>query len=83
MIRGYGIDTYILVRPLTRDPQPEFGWRVAKLTSLVYERSNESFASNQVIGETCVAVHHLYGVSRDDARSALLMLLQNPGWCVR
>ena len=79
MIRRCGIDTSVLVRLLTRDPRPEYERCVAKLASLVDERSYEFFASNQVIGETYIAVQHHYGVSRDDARSALLMLLEDSG----
>ena len=79
MIRRYGIDTSILVRLLTKDPRPEYERCIAKLASLVNERSYELFASNQVIGEAYIAVQHHYDVSGDDARSALLVLLQNSG----
>ena len=34
-------------------------------------------ASNQVLGEACIAVQHHYGVSRADARSGLLDVLQS------
>ena len=76
MTRRYGIDTSILVRLVTGHPADDFDDCVSKLRSLVDE-GNEIFASNQVIGEAYVAVQHHYGISRDDARSALLDVLRS------
>ena len=71
MTRRFGIDTSILVRLLTRDPEADFDDCVTKLRALI-EQGGEVFASNQVIGETYVAVQHHYGVSKADARASLL-----------
>ena len=79
MTRRFGIDTSVLVRLLTQDPQDEYERCVTSLTALVEGHDCEMFASNQVIGEAYIAVQHHYGVSREDARSALLRLLGNSG----
>ena len=71
MIRRYGIDTSVLVRLITRDPESEFDRCVGELRALV-EQDSEVFASNQVVGEAYVAVRHHYGVSGADVRSALI-----------
>ena len=70
MTRRFGIDTTVLVRLLTRHPEAEFEHCVSKLHEMV-DQGAEVFASNQVIGETYVAVQHHYGVSRADARASL------------
>ena len=70
MTRRFGIDTSVLVRLLTRHPEAEFEHCVSKLHEVV-DLGAEVFASNQVIGETYVAVQHHYGVSRADARASL------------
>ena len=74
MIRRFGIDTSILVRLITRHPEPDFD-RCVRSLRVVIEDDGEVLASNQVIGETYVAVQHHYGVSRADARTALLDVL--------
>ena len=71
MIRRYGIDTFVLVRLITKHPESEFDRCVGELRALVEEHDSEIFASNQVVGEAYVAVRHHYGVSGADARSAL------------
>ena len=76
MTRRFGIDTSVLVRLITRDPEDEFARCVEALRILVEDQGDEVFASNQVIGEAYVAVQHHYGVSRDDARSSLLDALR-------
>lgn len=70
----YGIDTSILVRLLTGDPEEGFNSVVRALTSLIDDGS-EVFASNQVIGEAYIALQHHYGVSKADARLALATVL--------
>ena len=75
MIRRFGIDTSVLVRLLTGEPGADFAHCVRALRALIEEEEAEVLASNQVIGEAYVAVQHHYGVSRDDARSALLDVL--------
>jgi predicted nucleic acid-binding protein len=77
MAQRYGIDTSILVRLLTRDPEKDFEYCISKLTGLVDAGDGEIFVSNQVIGEAYVAVQHHYGVTKTDARSALLDVLQS------
>ncbi len=76
MTRRYGIDTSVLVRLLTRQPPQDFSYCLSRLRELV-ENGSEIFASNQVIGETYVAVQYHYGVSREDARTALLRTLRS------
>ncbi len=70
MTRRFGIDTSVLVRLLTKHPEADFEYCVSKLHDLLDE-GDEIFASNQVIGETYVAVQHHYGVSKADARASL------------
>jgi predicted nucleic acid-binding protein len=76
MTARYGIDTSILVRLLTGDPAAGFASTVRALTALVDDDA-EIVASNQVIGEAYVAVQHHYGVTKADARAALLSVLQS------
>jgi len=77
MTRRFGIDTSILVRLLTGDPEDGFAHCVAKLTALIEEEGAEIFASNQVIGEAYVAVQHHYGVPKSDARTGLAKVLSS------
>ena len=72
MTRRFGIDTSVLVRLLTGEPEADFALCVRKLRSLIEEDGAEILVSNQVIGEAYIAVQHHYGVSRDDARAGLL-----------
>ncbi|MBZ0248229.1 MAG: hypothetical protein K8F93_01110 [Burkholderiales bacterium] len=71
MAERFGIDTSILVRLVTRDPESEFDDCVRKLSRLVERDGAQLLASNQVIGETYVALQHHYGVAKADARHAL------------
>lgn len=77
MTRRYGIDTSILVRLMTRDPEDEFLRCIEALRVLIEAQGDEIFASNQVVGEAYVTVQHHYGVSRDDARISLLDVLRS------
>ena len=77
MIRRYGIDTSVLVRLLTGDPEKDFQYCVSRLRTLIDEQGGEIFASNQVVGEAYVAVRHHYGVSKAAARAALLDVLRS------
>ncbi len=74
MTRRFGIDTSILVRLLTGHPESDFESSVSRLRDLL-EKGCEIFASNQVIGEVYVAVQHHYGVSKVEARAAMLGVL--------
>ena len=76
MTRRYGIDTSVLVRLLTGTPPDAYSRCVERLLALVGSGA-EIFASNQVIGETFVAVQHHYGVSAADARSELSKALRS------
>jgi len=73
----FGIDTSILVRLVTGDPEREFDECVRRLSVLVETHDAEVFASNQVIGETYVALQHHYGVAKADARAALASVLKS------
>lgn len=73
----FGIDTSILVRLVTGDPEREFDECVRRLSVLVDRQDAEVFASNQVIGETYVALQHHYGVAKADARAALASVLRS------
>jgi predicted nucleic acid-binding protein len=77
MTARYGIDTSILVRLATGDPEDGFEQCVRKLTVLIERDDAEVFASNQVIGEAYVALRHHYGVSKSDARAALASVLRS------
>jgi predicted nucleic acid-binding protein len=77
MSQRFGIDTTILVRLATGDPEREFERCVSRLTRLVEQDEAEAFASNQVIGEAYMALQHHYGVSKPDARAALASVLRS------
>lgn len=77
MAARFGIDTPILVRLTTGDPEDGFEYCVRKLTALIERDDAEVFASNQVIGEAYVALQHHYGVSKSDARAALASVLRS------
>lgn len=73
----YGIDTSVLVRLITGDPEEAFERCVNELRILVEDEGGEIFASDQVVGEASIAVQHHYGVSNADARASLLDALQS------
>jgi predicted nucleic acid-binding protein len=77
MTARFGIDTSILVRLATGDPEDGFEHCVRKLSALVERDDAEVFASNQVIGEAYIALQHHYGVSKRDARAALASVLKS------
>ncbi len=77
MTQRFGIDTSILVRLLTGDPEDDFSHCVRRLTALVEDQGAEVFASNQVIGEAYIAVQHHYGVTKADARTGLAEVLRS------
>ena len=77
MTARFGIDTSILVRLATGDPEDGFEYCVRKLTALIERDDAEVFASNQVIGEAYIALQHHYGVSKSEARSALASVLSS------
>ena len=71
MTRRFGIDTSILVRLLTRDPEETFARCVNALRILIEKEGAGIVASNQVIGEAYIALQHHYGLSKADARATL------------
>ena len=76
MTGRFGIDTSVLVRLTTREPEAEFLWCVEELRALL-EGGAEIVASNQVIGEAYVAVQHHYRVTKAAARATLLDVLES------
>ena len=75
MALPYGIDTSILVRLVTREPQADFERSVSRLSALVEDQGCEIFASNEVVGEAYAALMHHYGISSVNARATLLDVL--------
>ena len=75
MTQPFGIDTSVLVRLTTREPEKDFEHCVEELRALIEDQGSEIFASNQVIGEAYVAIQHHYGVSDSDTRASLIDLL--------
>lgn len=76
MKKRYGIDTSILMRLMTGDPAKDFARTVKSLEALLEQKPGaDILASNQVIGEAYIAVRHHYGISKADARAALLSVL--------
>ena len=76
MTGRFGIDTSVLVRLTTREPEAEFLRCVEELRALL-EGGAEIVASNQVIGEAYVAVQHHYRVTKAAARATLLDVLES------
>ena len=77
MTQRYGIDTSVLVRLVTREPEADFEDCVNKLRVLVEEQRCEVFASNQVVGEAYIAIRHHYGKSSAEARATLADVLRS------
>ena len=75
MTQPFGIDTSVLVRLTTREPERDFRHCVEELRVLVEDQGREVFASNQVIGEAYVSIQHHYRVSDADARATLIDVL--------
>ena len=71
MTSRLGIDTSVLVRLTSKDPERDFRHCVEALRVLVEDQGSEIFASNQVVGEAYIVLQHHYGVSDTDARGAL------------
>jgi predicted nucleic acid-binding protein len=77
MTLRFGIDTSILIRLATGDPEKLFRRCVTALTELIEKQDAEIYASNQVIGEASVALQHHYGISKSDSRAGLADVLQS------
>ena len=77
MTRRFGIDTSVLVRLLTGEPEADFARCVPMLSALIEDEGAEILASSQIIGEAYIAVQHHYGVSQANARAGLLDVLRS------
>ncbi len=77
MTLRFGIDTSILIRLATGDPEELFLQCVESLREFVENQDAEISASNQVIGEAYIALQHHYGVSKSDSRAGLATVLQS------
>ena len=76
MIRRYGIDTSIFVRLVTGQPKDAYEYCLKTLHHLIDTEGAEVYVSNQVIGETYVAVQHHYGVPKSRAKASIVSALQ-------
>lgn len=76
MTRRYGIDTSILVRIVTGQPNDQYQYCLIALRHLADVEGDEIYVSNQVIGETYVAVQHHYGVPKSRASASIVSALQ-------
>ena len=77
MSRRYGIDCSVLVRLATGDPEEEYERCLGRLESMVLDDGAEIFVSNQVLGESYIALQHHYGVTKVQARAALISVLRS------
>lgn len=75
MTRRFGIDTSLLVRLATGEPEAEFARIVRLLTRWVEVEHHSLVAAPMVIGEAYIALQHHYGVSKAEARRALRSVL--------
>lgn len=74
----YGIDTSIFVRLLTGDPEREYQRILRLLLGLIDDDpATEILVSNQVVGESYVALQHHYGVTKPEARTAMLSVFDS------
>lgn len=81
MSHRYGIDTSVFVRLLSGDPEAEYEKTVARFEKrLEAEPQAEFFVSNQVIGEAYIALQHHYGITKADAKAAMVSVLTS-GLC--
>ncbi len=76
MTPPYGIDTSVLMRLLSEQPEDLYLYCRSQLLTLA-EQGAEVVASNQVIGEAYVALQHSYGVDKNAARIALYRTLRS------
>ena len=75
MTPRYGIDTSVLVRLATGDPEADFQRCVDELRIRVEGQGSEVLALNQVIGEAHISLQHYYRISDAEARAALVDVL--------
>ena len=60
MTQRLGINTSVLVRLTTKEPEQDFRRCVEGLRFLVEDQGCEIFATNQVIGEAYITIQHHY-----------------------
>ena len=77
MTPNLGIDTSVLVRIASKQPEGEFRRCAEQIRILVDGQGREILASNQVIGEAYIALQHYYEISAPEARAALIEALTN------
>ena len=75
MTPRFGIDTSVLVRLVTGQPEPDFRSCLEALRLIVEDQGGELFASNQVVDEAYVTIQHHYGVSDAETREGLIAVL--------
>ena len=75
MTPNLGIDTSVLVRIASRQPEGEYRRCAERIRILVEEQGREIFASNQVIGEAYIVLQYHYEISAPEARAALVEAL--------
>ena len=72
------IDTSILVRLASQQPQDQFTETVADLQTLASRHPGiQVLATCMVIGESYVSLQHFYGLTKQEARDALSGVLQS------
>jgi predicted nucleic-acid-binding protein len=77
-MQTYGLDTSILVRLLTCDPEADYIQTLSALEDVLdREPQSRLCVSNMVIAEAYAAVHYHYGVTKGDTRAALFDILQS------
>ena len=73
----YGIDTSVFLRLLTGLPEKDFKATSDSLSALfALQPAAELFVSNQVIGESYIALQYHYELSKAEARLGILQFLQ-------
>jgi predicted nucleic acid-binding protein len=81
MTHHYGIDTSVFVRLLTGHPEQEYEKTVKRFEArLAADPQAEFFVSNQVIGDSYIALQHHYGTEKTAAKLAMLSVLTS-GLC--
>lgn len=72
---AYGIDTSILVRLLTGQPEAEYQTTLTRLTTLRTSQPEHLTVASIVIAEAYAVLQHHYGLAKPAAREALLSVL--------
>lgn len=75
MTGRFGIDTSVLLRLVTGEPQQDLERCLTGLAAEI-EAGGQILVSNQVLGEAYLVLQQFYGVSKPAARAALLEVLR-------